>query len=98
MTKRYFSVAQLRDLDFPLNDEFCEEIYDAPYGSGRWTEYREMIVKLVDDGFYYAVQHQQGLTEYQDLGYADQWFDDPVEFVRVEQVPVTVMQWKPVEE
>lgn len=94
---RTFAIAELRKLDFPWNSEFCEEISDEAYESGRWTEYREMVVQLVDDRFYYAVQHQRGLTEYQDLSYEDRWFSDPVEFVRVEQVPVTVLQWKPVD-
>ena len=95
---RKFSVAELKELDFPWNSQFAEEISDEAYDSGRWTEYRELIVKMVDDGLYYAVQHEEGLTEYQDLDYADRWFSDPVEFVRVEQVPVTVMKWKPVEQ
>lgn len=93
---RKFPVAELKELDFPRNPEFCEEISDEPYDSGRWTECRELVVKMADDGRYYAVQHQVGLTEYQDLSYEDRWFEDPVEFVRVEQVPVTVLQWKPV--
>lgn len=94
---RKFSVKELKELDFPWGPEF-EEISDEAYSSGRWTEYREMVVKMTDDGFFYAVQHQEGLTEYQDLDYADRWFSDPVEFVRVEQVPVTVLKWKPVEQ
>jgi len=95
---RTFPVKQLKELDFPWNDEFCEQISDEAYDSGRWTEYREMVVKMADDGFYYAVQHEEGLTEYQDTSFEDRWFEDPVEFVRVEQVPVTVMKWKPVEQ
>lgn len=93
---RKIPVTELKAQDFPWNEEFAEEVSDEAYDSGRWMEYREAVVKMADDGFHYSVNYQQGLTEYQDTSYEERWFSDPVVFTRVEQVPVTVLQWKPV--
>jgi hypothetical protein len=96
--KRYIPVSELKEQDFPWNSEFAEEVSNEVVDSGRWMAYHELVVKMADDGLHYMVQYQTGLTEHQDTSYEDRWFEDPVEFVRVEQVPVTVLQWKPVEQ
>jgi len=89
---REFTIAELKELDFPWSDDV---VSDEAYESGRWMEYREAIL-LADDGYHYAINYQQGLTEYQETDYDDMFFDHPVQAVRVEQVAVTVLQWKPI--
>lgn len=90
---REFTVAELKELDFP----WCV-VADEAYESSRWMEFHEAIILMEDDGYHYAINYQQGLTEYQETDYDDMFFDNPVQAVRVEQVPVTVLQWKPVAE
>ena len=56
----------------------------------------DRFFRAPDDGLTYLVQHEQGLTENQDG--TDPWFDaDEVKAVEVEQRPVVVQQWKPVD-
>lgn len=95
---RTFTIAELREQDFPWNSDFAEEITEIHHDSDRWMENYSLIVKMADDGFHYSVDRTRGLTEYQETSYEDTFYDDPVEFVRVEQVPVTVLQWKTVED
>ncbi len=43
----------------------AEQIQETSFGSGRWTEHMETIVRH-ENGSYYRIRWQRGLTEYQD--------------------------------
>lgn len=88
---RYFSIAELREMDFPYT-AISEEQTD----SGRWTAYYTGILQLPDDTTW-AIEYQMGLTENQELDHSDLFFTDPVEAVKVELKQVMVQKWLPVD-
>lgn len=97
MTDRIFTRLELDDWDLPdaWADDSPEILHREQVDSRRWVSVHELIFRAPDDGKTYQVHYEQGLTESQDD--TDPWNGDlRVKGVEVEQVPVTVMQWKPV--
>jgi hypothetical protein len=62
----------------------------------RWVSVHELVFRAPDDGMTYSVTYEQGLTEDQDD--TNPWnYDREVKATEVEQRPVVVQQWKPVD-
>ena len=106
MTDRTFTRDQLNTFGLPHDlaseanatqfPEAAVELHCQQVASRRWMSVHELVFRAPDDGLTYLVQHEQGLTENQDG--TDPWFDaDEVKAVEVEQRPVVVQQWKPVD-
>jgi hypothetical protein len=86
---------------FPVDDLYelvrggevdnLELIEDEFVGTSRWTNNHRMILK--HDDKYYAVDYQQGATEYQDVDMFDDR-DGTVEATEVEPVEVTTTVYK----
>lgn len=90
MTSRIFTPDQLEEFDVPYTT-----LHDEQLDSRRWAEVRECVFRAPDDGKTYQVTYQQPLTEHQEC---DTWFDEEqIKAVEVEQRPVVVQQWKPVD-
>lgn len=98
MTTRTFTADQLEEIGVPFEtdgDGCAEELARDTVNSGRWNKTIRLVFRAPDDGIVYAVHFQRGLTEQQDC---DLWFgDDEIKAVEVEQRPVVVQQWKPVD-
>ncbi|MFD7093356.1 hypothetical protein [Streptomyces xanthophaeus] len=96
---RTFTRDQLEEIGVPheLGGDGCAtELADDNGGSRRWTEIRRLIFRAPDDGKAYLVLYQTPLTEHQEC---DTWFnEDEITATEMEQQPVTVMQWKPVQD
>jgi hypothetical protein len=89
MTTRIFTPDQLEEFDVPYTN-----LHDEQVDSRRWADTRSCVFRAPDDGKTYEVTYQVPATEHQEC---DTWFDaDEITATEVEQVPVTVMQWKPV--
>ncbi|MFE4671066.1 hypothetical protein [Streptomyces sp. NPDC056723] len=72
------------------------ELHREQVDSRRWVSVHELIFRAPDDGLTYQVFYEQGLTENQDD--TDPWnFDDAIKATEVEQRPVVVQQWTPVD-
>ncbi|MFI6986083.1 hypothetical protein ACIBSV_47025 [Embleya sp. NPDC050154] len=91
MTKitRTFSRNELDDLDVPFEHMVEQAVVDTD----RWTTIHEGVFRH-PDGRHYHVSWQEPATEHQEC---DTWVTDPVVATEVEQRPVTVMQWLPVD-
>lgn len=94
---RTFTLDQLDEIGVPfeLDEDGCAtELHTRQVDTRRWVSVHELIFRAPDDGKAYRVRYQQPLTEHQEC---DRWFGDAeITATEVEQVPVTVMQWKPV--
>lgn len=89
MTTRTFTPEQLEELDVPYT-----RLHDEQVDSLRWAEIRSCVFQA-EDGTAYEVTYQRPLTEHQEC---DTWFDAAeIKAVEVEQRPVVVQQWRPVE-
>ena len=88
MAKRYFTEEQVKILVW--NNEV-----DRVEGENRgWTRTNTSIVKA-DDGKFYEVDWEEGLTECQDDEYYAGWYDE-VEQVTYQKT-ITVTDWKIIE-
>lgn len=86
---RTFTRDQLEELDVPYTN-----LHDEQVDSRRWAEVRTCVFQT-EDGTAYKVTYQRPLTEHQEC---DTWFDDDeIKAVEVEQRPVVVQQWLPVD-
>lgn len=92
---RKFSLQWMKDEDLPWSDMVVfKESEDV---GRRWMNVVTVVFKAPDDGLYYEFYYDEGKTEYQD----NDWYeclDDEVECIRVEERPVTVTKWLPVED
>ena len=99
MITRIFTPEQLEEIGVPFEldcDGTAEELACDTVASGRWNKTVRLVFRAPDDGKAYMVRYQRGLTEHQDC---DLWFgDSEIKATEVEQVPVTVMRWKPVQQ
>jgi hypothetical protein len=74
----------------------AEHVHEEQVDSRRWVSVHELVFRAPDDGLTYRVHYEQGLTESQDD--TDPWNGaDEIEATEVEQRPVVVQQWLPVE-
>ena len=81
-----FSEKELADL--VLDNRIVAEIEGDEH---RWT--RSMRTIFIDEGRYFSIWWQRGLTEYQD----SEFYQRPEEVLREErQVTMTVVEWIPV--
>lgn len=74
-------------------DEF-EEVAREFVDTTRWTSYHDVIVKRLSDG-----KHFCGCihTETGDMGESARVYnEDEQEWIEVEQIPVTKLEWQPV--
>jgi hypothetical protein len=95
MTSRTFTPEQLEELGVPFELDDDAELARDTINSGRWNKTVRLVFRHPDDGIAYLVRYQVGLTEYQDC---DLWFgEDEITATEVEQRPVVVQQWKPVD-
>lgn len=102
MTTRTFTRQQLEEIGVPDiwtaadKSNAAEHLHESQVDTRRWVSVHELIFRAPDDGKAYSVTYEQGLTENQDD--TDPWnYEDEIKAVEVEQQPVTVMQWKPVQ-
>lgn len=99
MPTRTFTRDQLDAWDLPdaWADDSPEILHREQVDSRRWVSVNELIFRAPDDGKTYQVFYEEGLTENQDD--TDPWsHDHEIKAVEVEQRPVTVMQWQPVDD
>lgn len=107
MATRTFTREQLDALGLPDDlateknaakyPEAAVELHREQIDTRRWVGVHELVFRAPDDGKAYRVTYEEGLTEVQDG--TDPWnYEDEVKAVEVEQVPVTVMRWKPVKD
>ncbi|MDX3759304.1 hypothetical protein [Streptomyces sp. AK02-04a] len=95
MINRTFTREQLEEIGVPFELHDDAELARDTVNSGRWNKTVRLVFRHPDDGNAYLVRYQVGLTEYQDC---DLWFgDDEITATEVEQRPVVVQQWKPVD-
>lgn len=95
MTSRTFTPEQLEEIGVPFKLDDDAELARDTVNSGRWNKTVRLVFRHPDDGNAYLVRYQVGLTEHQDC---DLWFgDDEIKATEVEQRPVVVQQWKPVD-
>ncbi|WP_405883585.1 hypothetical protein OG747_36400 [Streptomyces sp. NBC_01384] len=95
MINRTFTREQLEEIGVPFELDDDAELARDTVNSGRWNKTVRLVFRHPDDGNAYLVRYQVGLTEYQDC---DLWFgDDEITATEVEQRPVVVQQWKPVD-
>ncbi|QDN57353.1 hypothetical protein [Streptomyces sp. S1D4-20] len=101
MTSRTFTREQLEEIGVPFelggNDTCATKLASDSDGNGRWTETVRLVFRHPEDGQAYLVRYQVGLTEHQDG--IDPWmrYGDTIPALEVEQQPVVVQQWKPVD-
>lgn len=106
MTTRTFTRDQLDEMGLPhdlvseehaaKHPEAAIELHCKQVASRRWVSVHELVFRAPDDGLAYLVRYEQGLTEHQDG--TDPWgYGDEVTAVEVEQRPVVLQQWKPVD-
>lgn len=101
MTTRHFTREQLEEIGVPFEldgDDTCAtELSNELIGSERWTDVHRLVFRAPDDGKAYQVDYEVGSTEHQDG--IDPWhrWGKTIPAVEVEQRPVTVMQWMPVQ-
>lgn len=70
---------EVKDIVFEYTDELEYKIVDEiSNGHGRWTEYMTTVFELCDNGKFYALDWDRGLTEYQENNFYAQ-FAKPVE-------------------
>lgn len=97
MTNRTFTPDQLDEIGIPYEtdeDGTAEELARDTVSTGRWNKTVRLVFRAPDDHLTYAVRYQQGLTEQQEC---DLWFGkSEIKAVEVEQRPVVVQQWKPI--
>lgn len=102
---REFSISDLREWDFPCLDRENERnfpyvVSDEVVDSGRWTEYRDVILyDYHGDGHFYLIEYETGLTEYQEMSFEDRFCSDPVKGLKVYPVEriITKIDWLPLE-
>lgn len=101
MTDRTFTADQLDEIGVPFEcykepiEGFATELHREQVDTWRWSSVHELVFRAPDDGKAYRVTYQRPLTEHQEC---DRWFgDDEITATEVEQQPVTVMQWQPVD-
>lgn len=98
MTDRTFTRDQLDEWDLPdaWADESPEILHREQVDSRRWVSVHELVFRAPDDGLTYRVHYEQGLTEHQDC--TDPWNGaKKIRAVEVEQRPILVQQWRPVD-
>lgn len=101
MTTRTFTRDQLEAIGVPDiwtaadKGNAAEHLHEEQVDSRRWVSVHELVFRAPDDGKAYSVTYEQGLTENQDD--TDPWNDeDEIKATEVEQRPVVVQQWRPV--
>jgi hypothetical protein len=101
MTTRTFTRDQLAAMGVP-NDwdaedgQQAEHLHERQVDSRRWVSVHELVFRASDDGLAYSVSYERGLTEQQD-GH-DHWgYRDEIKAAEVEQRPVVVQKWLPVD-
>ena len=102
MTTRRFTPEQLEAIGVPDiwsaadKTNAAEHLHETQIDSRRWVSVHELVFRAPDDGLAYRVHYEQGLTENQDD--TDPWNGEPeIKAVEVEQRPVVVQQWLPVD-
>ncbi|MFD9463503.1 hypothetical protein [Streptomyces sp. NPDC060027] len=102
LTTRIFTRDQLKEIGVPDiwsaadKTNAAEHLHESQVDSRRWVSVHELVFRAPDDGLAYRVFYEQGLTESQDD--TDPWNDeDEVKAVEVEQRPVVIQQWLPVD-
>ncbi|MEV0090405.1 DUF6011 domain-containing protein [Streptomyces sp. NPDC050738] len=101
MPIRHFTREQLDAIGVPseLGGANCAtELADEIIGARRWTEVHRLIFRAPDDGIAYSVEYEAGSTENQEGIEPFHQHGQTVPAVAVEQRPVTVMQWLPVQD
>ncbi|MEU0952829.1 hypothetical protein ABZ353_10875 [Streptomyces niveus] len=100
MSTRTFTVDQLAELGVPWECGTwvgsAEELHNELYDTTRWAHVYEFVFRHPDDGKAYRVFYWCGATEHQDQDLWD-WAHE-VRAAEVEEVQVTVSEWKPVKE
>lgn len=100
MTTRTFTRDQLEEIGVPFEldgDDTCAtELSNQLIGSERWTSVYRLVFRAPDTGLAYEVTYEVGSTEHQDG--IDPWHrhGKTIPAVEVEQRPVVVQQWRPV--
>ena len=107
MPTRTFTRDQLAALgvppDGPKDVEYSDVLLADEYvATLKYTAKRRCIFFAEDDGREYAVEYEAQLDvgDFEVGGYAPDdhgWYGDTVDVVEVEERPVTVMQWVPVD-
>jgi hypothetical protein len=98
---RHFTRVQLEEIGVPFEldgDDTCAtELSDELVGSERWTDVHRLVFRAPDTGDAYQVVYEVGSTEHQDG--IDPWHrhGKTIPATEVEQRPVVVQQWKPVD-
>lgn len=101
MTSRTFTREQLEEIGVPFEldgDDTCAiELSDRLIGTERWTDVHRLVFRAPDTGDAYQVDYEVGSTEHQDG--IDPWHrhGKTISAVEVEQRPVVVQQWTPVD-
>lgn len=100
MKTRTFTSDELEEFGVPFDcgafEGSAEELHVELWDTTRWAHVYEFVFRAPDDGKAYRVYYWRGATEMQDQ---DLWnWDDQIKAVEVEQVPMTVLEWKPVKE
>lgn len=97
MPTRTFTPEQLEEIGVPheLDEEGCAtELHTRQVASHRWTAVHELVFRAPDDGKAYRVHYETPLTEHQEC---DTWPGAEIKAVEVEERPVTVTRWVPVD-
>jgi hypothetical protein len=101
VTTRHFTREQLEEIGVPFEldgDDTCAtELSNELIGTERWTDVHRLVFRAPDTGDAYEVHYEVGSTEHQDG--IDPWHrhGKTIPAVEVEQRPVVVQQWRPVD-
>ena len=87
---------EMNDLDLPWGGGEALVLQDNVTDQTRWSTIRELVFRLPDmpDGLAYRTTYSKGSTEIQDEA---PWEHGPAECVLVRAVPVTRIEWQPIE-
>ncbi|MFC5144257.1 hypothetical protein [Streptomyces aureoversilis] len=107
MPTRTFAIAELAALgippDSPDDIEYSDHLFaDEPVTTQKYTALRRVIFRAEDDGRIWAVEYETAIDagDYEIGEPPDDhgWHGDTVEAVEVQQQPVTVFRWVPIED
>lgn len=107
MATRTFTITELAELNVPPDDpnhiEYEEHVLaDEQIAILKYTAKRRVVFRHPDDDKTYAVDYEAPIDtgDYETGGGMPAnhgWYGGSVEAVEVEEQPVTVMQWQPVD-
>lgn len=106
MATRIYTPDELEEIGVPYEcynpgsanpDGYAVELHQEQIDTRRWVSVHELVFRAPDDGKAYRVTYEQGLTEHQDD--CGPWnYETAIKAVEVEQRPLTVQRWFPVED